>query len=290
MSVRAPAEKNFRRAKVKPGKRKAGRTRAWLSWRALRVVVSVLLVGYAGYRAFDLVVSASTLQVWRINVHGTEQLSPGEVRALMNGLRGSSILTADLGAYRRKVLESPWVSDVALRRVLPSTVDVFVTERRPVGVCRLRGDLYLVDRDGTLIDEFGPQYAEFDLPIIDGLVRPPGSGGPVIDAARAELAARVIDAVSRNRGLSQRLSQVDVSDADNAVVLLDGDPALLYLGTERFLERLLGYEELADTFRQTVPEIDYIDLRFENHVFMQPAGKGGARRSHGKPPPAGRSF
>ena len=46
-----------------------------------------------------------------------------------------------------------------------------------MGVCRLNGQLYLVDRTGTLIDEFGPQYADLDLPIIDGLATSPRDGG-----------------------------------------------------------------------------------------------------------------
>ena len=67
-------------------------------------------------------------------MHGNVRLSAGEVQALVDGLRGTSILTADLAAYRRRLLDSPWVADVALRRVLPSTVEVFVSERRPIGL------------------------------------------------------------------------------------------------------------------------------------------------------------
>ena len=52
MSVKAPAEKNFRRARVKPGKKQPART--WLSWRALRTVSVALIAVYAGYLAFDL--------------------------------------------------------------------------------------------------------------------------------------------------------------------------------------------------------------------------------------------
>ena len=209
MSVKAPSEKNFRRARVKPAKRKGGR--AWISWRGVRAVVCGVLVVYAGYRAVDLVASASTLQVRRIAVRGNVRLSAGEVQALVDGLRGTNILTADLAAYRRRLLDSPWVADVALRRVLPSTVEVFVSERRPIGLCRLGNQLYLVDRQGMVIDEFGPKYAEFDLPIIDGLVRAPSAGEPALDPRRAELAARVIDAVAERTDLAQRLSQIDVA-------------------------------------------------------------------------------
>jgi cell division protein FtsQ len=291
MSVRVPAEKNFRRAQGKPVKRKGG-ARPRISWRTGRWIGASVLVLYAGYRAFDLVVSASTLQVRRITVHGNERLSAGEVQALVDGLRGASILTADLSAYRQRLLESPWVGDVALRRVLPSTIEVFVSERRPVGLCRLGAELYLIDRNGTLIDEFGPQYAEFDLPIIDGLVRSPESGGATIDERRAELAARVIEAVSVRKDIARRVSQIDVRDPHDAVVLLEDDSALLHLGEDRFLERLQAYVDLAPTLRERVPDIDYVDLRFDERVYVRPGASGDGRAAGGPdtPSPAARKF
>jgi cell division protein FtsQ len=268
MRVKAPAEKNFRRARVKPAKRKG--ERAWISWRAVRALASAALVVYAGYRAVDLVASASTLQVRRIAVRGNVRLSAGEVQTLVDGLRGTNILTADLAAYRRRLRESPWVADVALRRVLPSTVEVFVSERRPVGLCRLGNQLYLVDRQGMVIDEFGPKYAEFDLPIIDGLAgAPPGEAA--LDPHRADLAARVIEAVADRHELALRLSQIDVADLEDAVVLLEGDSARVHLGNERFLERLQSYVELAPALRQRVPDIDYVDVRFDSRVYVRPA-------------------
>jgi cell division septal protein FtsQ len=274
MGVKAPAEKNFRRAKVRPaGARKGARVAAWLTWRAARWAIAGTVVLYTGYRASNLVLHASGLQVRRISVHGNVRLSSGEVQAIVEGLRGTNILTADLSGYRRRLKESPWVADVALRRVLPSTVEVFVSERRPMGLCRLGSTLYLVDPRGTLIDEFGPQYAEFDLPIIDGLVRAPTSGQPTIDETRADLAARVIDALSVRKDLAQRVSQIDVRDAHDAVVMLDSDAALLHLGDDRFLERVQSYVDLAPALRQRVPDIDYVDLRFDERVYVRPTTK-----------------
>ena len=268
MSVKARPEKNFRRASSKPSRRKGRRRR--ISWRAVRVVASIVVVVYAMYRAVDLVVSASSLQVRHIVVHGNDRMSSGEIQALAAGLRGTSILTADLESFRRRLLKSPWVAEVALRRVLPSTIEVFVRERRPIGVSRLGTQLYLVDRQGTVIDEFGPQYRQFDLPIIDGLVRAPSSNEAALDERRADLAARVIEAVGQRKELAGRRSQVDVSALHDAVVMLDGDPALLRLGEDRFVDRLQSYVDLAPALRERVPVIDYVDLRFDERLYVRP--------------------
>lgn len=268
MGVKAATEKNFRRARVKPGKRRGSKSR--VSWRAARMVAAAALVTYAAYRACDLVLSAAALRIQHITVKGNARLSEGEVRTLADGIRGTSILTADLTAFRRRLLESPWVADVALRRVLPSTVEVFVSERTPIGLCRMKNQLYLVDRAGTVIDEFGPQYAGFDLPIIDGLVRPPASGQPALDERRADFAARVLDAIAPRKDLARRVSQIDVTDLHDAVVLIEGDAALLHLGEDRFLERLQSYVDVASALRDRVHDIDYVDLRFDDRLYVRP--------------------
>jgi cell division protein FtsQ len=274
MTVRAPAERRFRRAQVKPVRRR--RARSWVTWRAVRIAAVLVLVAYAAYRGVALAVAAPMLQVSHVVVHGNVRLSSGEVEAIVGGLQGSSIITADLDGYRRKLKASPWVADVALRRVLPSTIEVYVSERRPVGLCRLGGELYLIDRNAVVIDQFGPQYSEFDLPIIDGLVRAPGEGPSAIDEGRVDLAARVIDAVSASGEVARRVSQIDVSDAHDAVVLLDSDQASLHLGEEHFLERLQSYIDLAPALRDQVGEIDYVDLRFHERVYVRPGSKRNA--------------
>ena len=121
------------------------------------------------------------------------------------------MLTVDLEAWRRKLLTSPWVADAAMRRVLPGTVAVAIAERRPLGVGRIGSHLYLIDDRGLIIDEFGPNYAEFDLPVIDGLGTAPRDGGPLIDGTRAALAVRLLAALQGRSDLAARVSQIDVT-------------------------------------------------------------------------------
>ena len=272
MSVKAPAERNFRRPRRAPSR--GARVRARLSGRLARRVLAVVLLAAGIHQAITFVLTTPLLRVTTIAVRGNVRLSSSQVQTLVQDLRGASILGADLDVYKRRLEASPWIAEVAMRRVLPSTVEVFVSERRPIGLCRLGDELYLVDEEGVVIDRFGPRYAEFDLPIVDGLV-PAGSGkGRVhgsIDPERAALAARVIGALVRNPAVAQRLSQVDVSDVRDAVVLLEDDPALLHIGTERFLERVQAYVDLADALRARVADIDYVDLRFEHRVYVRPA-------------------
>ena len=48
------------------------------------------------------------------------------------------MVTVDLERWRQKLLASPWVADAAVRRVLPGTVAVVISERQPMGIGRDR--------------------------------------------------------------------------------------------------------------------------------------------------------
>jgi cell division protein FtsQ len=271
MRVTAPADRRFRRAHVRPGRKRTGLAR-W-RWRALAAVVVLALGGFAAHRGFNRIAGMRMLRVQRIVVHGNNRLSNGEMLALLDGLRGQSILTINLDEWRTTLMNSPWVADALLRRTLPSTVDVSVQERHPLGIGRINGSLYLIDDNGMVIDEYGPHYADLDLPIIDGLSSVPGEASS--DLAKAMLARRLIDAL-RVRNMAARVSQIDVSDARNAVVLLDGDPTQVRLGDEHFVERLQSYVDLAPALRERVLGIDYVDMRFDERIYVRPTAHGEA--------------
>ncbi len=271
MPIPAPSDKRFRRAHVSPT-RKRGR---WdVSWKRIaHISVVTVFVLYACYRGVDVLLATDALTVTRITVSGNTKLSRGEVVALLDGMRGRNMVFLDLENWRQKLTGSPWVADAALRRVLPGTVDVFISERLPMGIARIADALYLIDQRGAIIDEFGPNYADFDLPIIDGLSAAPQAGA-LIDETRAGLVAKLLASVRDHPGLAKRVSQIDVSDQRDVVVILKGDTAMVRVGEDQFAERLQSYVDLSPALRERVPDIDYVDLRFDERVYVRPQGSG----------------
>jgi cell division protein FtsQ len=267
--VAAPADRRFRRAHVKPGRRR----RLWraFGWPAVKYALLMGGAAYLAIRGSEVTRRATFLEVDRIEVRGNERLSPADVETLLAGLKGQNIIRADLADWQRRLKASPWIRDAVLKRALPSTVEVIIAEREPVAIGRIKGDLYLIDDHGGVIAPYGTQYAGLDLPLVDGLTSRDDGG------VRGALAARVIRALRSHEQLSSRLSQIDVSDARNAAVILSGDRAVLFVGDDRFLPRLQSYLDLATALRERVPDIDYVDLRFEDRIYVRPVG--GRRRA-----------
>jgi cell division protein FtsQ len=274
VTVSAPADRRFKRARVKPARRR----RLWRRYLVpvLKWAVAAAITLAATNAALNAVADARVLHVTDIVVHGNDRLSSGDVATLLSEVRGQNLLWLDLEDARQKLLASPWIRDVSIRRTLPSTVVVTISEREPIGIGRLNDTLYLVDESGTVIDEYGAVYADVDVPIIDGLAGR-GKDGSRADPERAAFAGRVITALRPDRELAERVSQLDVTDPRNARVILSGDQAVIQLGADRFLARLQTYVEVASAVRARVPDIESVDLRFDDRIYVRPSGGRGGQ-------------
>ena len=192
--VAAPADKRFRRSRVSPARKRRWWQPPW--WTIARVGTTCLVAGFALYFTIGFVLASDALTVTRITVQGNQRMSRGEVLGLLDGLSGTSIVMTDLESWRQKLLMSPWVEEASIRRMFPGTLAVAIEERQPIGIGRIKGTLYLIDKTGTVIDEFGPNYADLDLPIVDGL-SPKGEEDQSMDQARAALAGRLMSELAR---------------------------------------------------------------------------------------------
>ena len=94
-----------------------------------------------------------------------------------------------------------------------------------------------------------------------------------MDPDRARLTGQFLSSLGAHPTLRRRLSQVDVTNAHDVAALLDDDPAWLHLGDERFAERLQAYVDLAPTLRERMPDLDYVDMRFGERVFVRARGR-----------------
>ena len=259
--VAAPADRRFKRPDVRPARR---RRLGQLALRAARIALAGAVVLGAGAWMARAVLRSPRLAVRHLVVRGNVRLSTGDVQALVEDMTGQNILSVNFADFRTRLMDSPWVADATLWRVLPSTVGIEIVERVPMAIARLNQQLYLVDDKGIIIDEYGPQYKEFDLPLVDGLVRSPSaSADAAVNPAGAAVTERFIDALRGDADLRRRVSQIDVGDPRDVVALLSDGPTLIHLGDSRFVERLHTYLELAPTLAQRFADIDSVDLRFD---------------------------
>ncbi len=273
--VAAPADRRYRRSAGVPVRRRRGLV-VWVA--RLRWVATAVVMLAAGAWGVGRVLASDMFLVRDITIRGNHHLSIGEIELLVDGLQSERVFAVDFETYRRRLLDSPWVADVSMARVLPATIVIDVVERTPVALARLNQRLYLVDDSGTIIDEYRADYQEFDLPIVDGLAaEADGESAGGSDPDRAALVAAMLTDLDGRPGLTGRLSQIDVSSGRDVLVMLDDDPAWLHLGRERFEERLQRYLDLRPALQDRFGAIDYVDLKFDERVYVRGRNERRAR-------------
>jgi cell division protein FtsQ len=255
-----------------------GGARAHASWKArlwtgARVAaLSIGLIG-SGWYVQRVMTSGEAFEVRDIRSLGTRRLSDGEIDALLHGLIGRNIVTTDLEEWRARLLSSPWVREASLRRALPDTIEVRIVERSPMAVAHAGDTLWLIDEQGAVVDEFGPRYGTLDLPIVEGLMGRDARQAGQPDQARVALISGTLQSL-RDAGLLGRVSQIDVGNLRNVTILLNDDPVLLQVGHEKFAERVQAYLDMEERLTRMVQEVESVDLRFENRVYVRPRKPG----------------
>ena len=204
-------------------------------------------------------------RIANIEVKGNRFLSEGEVRELLGPAIGGNLISANLDGLRANLSASPWVGGAVVRRKLPDTLLVDVTERFPIALAET-DQLYVMDASGELIDLLGPRTAGFDLPILRGL-----SGVSLeVRRDRAHRAGSLLDDLG---DLSVEVSEISVDRSGDLMVVLRGDGSVLKLAEPPYRKRVLSFLALRQKLRERCPDAEYFDLRFKDRIYAKPSSR-----------------
>jgi len=195
-----------------------------------------------------------------------ERASEATLRAALDPYVGRNLLDLDLGAVERDLERVPWVRSARARRLLPDTIEVRITERRPAALARIRDRIWVVDDTGFVLGEAGPGLADV-LPVLTGLDR----------TDDRELAARLARGVGHLAGIASAdaafantVSELDLSQDDRLEVhLTDGGPAVL-LDPEHAGRNVRRYVELRAEIESRVGPPRTVDLRWRDRIAVMP--------------------
>ena len=148
---------------------RAAATRLALLGKALLVVAFVAGAVWAGRQIVRHVIASPRFAVREIQIGASTHLSGDEIPPAGRRRDGDRLLAVDPDAVATRVTMHPWILSARVRRELPSTLVIEVTERRAVASALL-GALYLVDGTGHPFKR--ATFAEADgLPVITGVTR-----------------------------------------------------------------------------------------------------------------------
>jgi cell division protein FtsQ len=214
-----------------------------------------------------------------IQATGLSQVSRGDILPVFGEDIGKNIFFIHLSERRKQLEQIPWIERATVMRILPDHLRVSVVERTPVAFVRVGQQIELVDGNGVLL-AMSPEALtqhHYSFPVVTGI------------EPRAPLAARkarmavyqrlISDLDSSGQHLSQQISEIDLTDPEDARVLMpeQGADILAHFGDEQFLERYQRYKAHIADWRQQYPRLAAVDLRYDTQVVLKMApGSGSA--------------
>jgi cell division septal protein FtsQ len=234
------------RVKVKPASRKGSggarsgqsrfRTFALPLFFSFCILVCLAALGILGYQT---VTASDFFNVARIEVHGTDRASSGDVRRLVEmQTERSGVWNADLPGIKEKVERMPWVKSAAVSRVLPNSIRVHVFERVPAAIVKTNEGTLLVDAEGWVIAPARDKEPDFPF-VMTGWSTVKSEAAGKENLERVRLYQKMLEEW-KEFNLSTRVLAVDLGDIrePRAYIEDSGNVVTIALGREKFGEYL----------------------------------------------------
>lgn len=242
----------------------------WSLGRQLLRLALIFSVAVFLWKVYGYALSSPIFGLERIDFVGARNLDVARLEEKIRGRFPRFLLKIDLHKLQEYIELEPWVERAEVRRILPNSLEIRVREREPRAVAEINSELYLIDDEGLVLAPYQPRFGRFDLPIVKGLLAPEQSGYPEENKRRAKLYFKVITELdSGGSSYSKGISEIDVSNPNNAVLIPMNDTVLIYLGDSDFLKRYRTFLENIASYlelKQRHGQIEAVDLRYENQI------------------------
>jgi cell division protein FtsQ len=201
--------------------------------------------------------------VHRIVMTGNEHLSEEELTALAGIKKGENILTLSTGGIYARMMESPWLRSVAVRKELPDVLHILIKEAEPFALLDMKGHLFIVDDGGKMLEELRDSQVPF-LPII--------SADPFRKKEAFSEAISLVRAV-KVTGMLARKDHIEIIAREPEEITMNLDGTVVKVGVGEYEEKLKRLLELEEEIKKRQIPVDYIDLRFANRVIVKPVNE-----------------
>jgi cell division protein FtsQ len=204
--------------------------------------------------------SARVFPVTEVVFYGNTHLSDGELRAMTGISKHTGLLAVSSKLISVRLLQSPWIKNVCIRKDFPHRVIIKIHETSPFAILETKGRTFLIDEKGKMLEEM-KDVVPF-LPVITA--DPSKNRDSFIEAL---ILARVL----RERNIATERNRVEiVADKGPESISMVLDNVVIKMGQGDYEQKLHRLFALEDEIKKRSITVDYVDLRFANRVVIKP--------------------
>jgi cell division protein FtsQ len=190
---------------------------------------------------------------------GNAHLSDDELRNMAGLREGENLLSLSCRGIYGKLIVSPWIRKVSIRKELPDRLYIRVEESRPFALLDMNGRLFLMDDRGSLLEELRNGSVPF-LPVI--------TGDPYRERDAFGEAVKLVGAM-KTTGVISRKEHIEIIAHKPEEMAANLDGLVVKVGAGDYEGKLARLDDLEEQIRDRNIPVDYIDLRFANRVVVK---------------------
>jgi len=209
-------------------------------------------------------------------------IAPEQLRRWSGVRPGENLMALDLGAVKRNLELVSTIGSISVERVLPGTLRIRVTERRPVAQVDIPRPgpgggigvtVFQLDAEGYVLQPLDPRQCVIplaqirnQLPVITGLNVYRLEPGQCVESPQALAALQLLAAFNRSAMAGPaNLRRIDVS-SPGVVMATTGQGAEITFGLDNLEQQLQRWREIYDLGQRMNKAIASLDLAVSNNV------------------------
>ena len=231
---------------------------------------------------YDYLTQCAYFEARQIREAGNQRLAADQILSRARLETGVNILSVNLYLVRQRLLAEPWIAEAQVSRELPDSIEIRVTEQRPLAILDL-GRKFLLNDRGEVFMELD-ETAPVALPLVTGLEFPDlhlegGAGSPAFAAVMEVLR------LGLRPGTALPIAAVDRIDVDRQLGL-----TLHAFAGAKVIK--IGYQDYPDKYDRLrtvmmflnrdgrLRDVSVIDLNHRNRIVVTPAQVNAPEKEH----------
>jgi len=228
------------------------RSRVFQKFLFLSFIISILtIVGWIFYKE-----AAKKFTVKEIKVIGNRLLSNEEIIQLSMIKIGQSIFKVKGAIVRSRLMKSPWIEEVIIRKEPPNKVLINIKEAKPLALFEKKGKLFIIDKNGKILEE-----VKIKTPFL-----------PIIklkqyDNKLLQEVLKFVNVIKNEGFFSGKQIKIVASKAEDMTLIIN-NKKIIKIGKGRYKEKLIRLLQIEKEIKEKGIPVEYVDLRFSKRVIV----------------------
>lgn len=223
-------------------------------------VTSLLVLG--SHSLYVFIKGWERLSIKEIRVYTDKKDLIPEIKNIVEEMKVKNILFLSLDELKEKIEKINWIKSAKIRRVLPSTLEINVDERKPFCILDKEGYALLDDR-GAFLERI-KKIDTLNLPIISGI-----KDENYLESFHFKIGFSALIEISREKDIFKKIIYINAANPNNMCIKLKDMETLLYAGTKNYISKIKLFYEIEKALETNFGELEFIDLQIMDRIYVK---------------------